>query len=672
MVEAQQARQILDRLVGFELSPVVWKKVPGGKSAGRVQSPAVRLLVEREREIGKFNSKFDFKVTGEFLKGRSKINAVLPINLPDEESATKLLESLSEATFTVDAVEKSPGKRTPPPPFTTSSLQQTANSVLGMSTRATMSAAQKLYQAGKITYMRTDSLNLSAQFIAAAGKYIESEFGAKYHKSRNFKTQSAGAQEAHEAIRPTNPSLVKAGTTPAEVKLYNLIRTRALATQMSEATLEKTTVKIDTSSACHSELVSESNENKDWIPGQARNDDGGKTIATFEAKGEVILFDGFLKVYGKAKDEILPALAVGDELKMKEIIARQNFAKPPARYTEGSLVKELEKRGIGRPSTYATIISTIQTRGYARRGMSDGVEREVIELKIPAETAVANTASVSRAVVTEKTGSDKGKLVPTDIGMAISDFLMDHFTSVVDYDFTAKVERELDESAESKIERNKMLEDFYGPFHKLIIASDGIDRSKVTRARKLGADPKTGEPVYARIARFGGVVQLGDGDDEKKIKPKFAPLPKGARVDTVTLDQALEALKLPRVVGTAKDGEEIIAAIGPFGPYLKAGKYNVSLGKDFDPHTITLAEAEELYEKKKASIIADWGDIKVIIGAYGPYIKGPGRRNNAKIPEGKDPKTITEDEAKKMLAEKPKTVRKTKPAPKKRRKTAKK
>ena len=617
LVKAQQARQILDRLVGFELSPVVWRKVPGGKSAGRVQSPAVRLLVEREREIQNFESSSVFKVTGEFTKEVGQPTAVFKATLsetfPDETTATKFLESLIGANFCVANVEKSPGTKKPAPPFTTSTLQQTANSVFGFSTRTTMNAAQKLYQSGKITYMRTDSLNLSKQFLAAATEYIKKKFGSEYHQFRTYKTKSAGAQEAHEAIRPTDPSVETAGNSDYEQKLYDLIRRRTLATQMADAKIEKTTVTI--------------------------------TPHNFEANGEVILFDGFLKISPSKVSEELPALSVGDELTAREITARQTFARPPARYTEGSLVKKLEELGIGRPSTYATIIGTIQTRGYAEKGDSDGVGREVIELVL--------NGSVSRNIVTEKSGATKGKLLPTASGSVLSDFLGDHFTDIVDYDFTARIETELDEIAEDKLDKTKMLRDFYDPFHALIDGAKTIDRSAVSGVRELGVDLSSGEPVFARIGRFGPMLQLGEGNDEKK--PRFANFPKGARLETITLDQALTMFQLPRTVGTTEDGQEITANIGRFGPYIKVGATFVSI-KNSDPFTIAESEARDLYAAKLAADasknIADFGGgLKILNGRFGPYITDG--KKNVKIPKNDDPTKITAEQAKEMLATAP-------------------
>ncbi len=666
LVQAQQARQILDRIVGFELSPVVWQKVPGGKSAGRVQSPAVRLLVEREREITAFEGSFQFRVTALFTVDGQEVKAELPKRFDTEEAAQAFLESLQGATFTVTGIETSPSTRNPAAPFTTSTLQQGANSRLGFGSKATMASAQKLYQDGKITYMRTDSVNLSGQAIASAKDFITSKYGAEYSQVRQFKTKASGAQEAHEAIRPTDMALERASSNDYDQKLYDLIRRRALASQMAPAKLEKTTITISIST--------------------------GKEA--FQAKGEVILFDGFLKVYGTSKkeDDILPAMASGDTLDLNEATARQTFARPPARYTEGALVKKLEDLGIGRPSTYATIIDTVQTRGYVVRGDGEGMPRDVIQLAYvpqaqarvaasgaaPAEPSVASEAGadsptgpaasdlretlvksfddgsgVVRGVLQEKTGADRGKLVPTPAGELIADFLGNHFEQVVDYDFTADVEKEFDAIADDKLARNDMLAKFYGPFHKLITESGGIDRSKVGASRPVGTDPKTGKIITARFGRFGPMLQLGEAEDDEK--PKFAPMPAGAKIETVTLEQALEAFKLPRLVGQTKDGQDIKANVGRFGPYIQIGKLYVSI-KPLDPRDITLDQALELYaEKLKAEAeknIADFGDgVKVLNGRYGPYITDG--KKNAKIPKDTDPKTITHEQAKTMLKEAP-------------------
>ena len=615
LVQAQQARQILDRLVGFELSPVVWQKVPGGKSAGRVQSPAVRLLVEREREIMKFAGSSQFKVTAVFIHDNQEFKAELNQKFDSEAAAHEFLTSLKPATFTVSDISKTPGTRNPAAPFTTSTLQQEANARLGFSSKATMASAQRLYQDGKITYMRTDSVNLSGQAIASATDFIKRLYGPDYSTVRKFKTKSASAQEAHEAIRPTDISRETVTSNEYDQKLYDLIRRRTLASQMSAAKLEKTTISIDIQ---------------------------GNDTLHFEAKGEVITFDGFLRVYGGGKDEILPKLHTGDTLETHDITARQTFARPPSRYTEGSLVKKLEDLGIGRPSTYATIIDTVQTRGYVEKGDSEGQPRDVIVLSY-------NGEEVSRDIVQEKTGSTRGKLIPTPSGELIADFLTDHFTQIVDYDFTANVETEFDKIAAADLAKSAMLHGFYTPFHKLIEQSGGIDRSKVGANREVGIDPKSGKPILARFGRFGPMLQLGATDDEDK--PRFAPLPKGAKIETVTLEQALEMFKLPRVVGQTEDGQDIKANIGRFGPYIQVGKLFVSI-KPEDPHTITLEKARELYAAKLQAEaeknIADFGDgVKVLNGRFGPYITDGTK--NAKIPKDTDPKAITHEQALELL-----------------------
>ena len=695
LVQAQQARQILDRLVGFELSPVVWQKVPGGKSAGRVQSPAVRLLVEREREIMKFEGSSQFKVTAIFIHDNQEFKAELNQKFDSEAAAHEFLASLKPATFTVSDISKTPGTRNPAAPFTTSTLQQEANAKLGFSSKATMASAQRLYQDGKITYMRTDSVNLSGQAIASTTDFIKRLYGPDYSTVRKFKTKSASAQEAHEAIRPTDITRETVTSNEYDQKLYDLIRRRTLASQMSAAKLEKTTVVISiektlvspSSSRVHSPLVSppeilrersaetsaprerftasvggdetSSTDSIDQLKPRATSQkksglalagpglfyDDVREAATadlhFEAKGEVITFDGFLRVYGGGKDEILPKLHTGDTLETHEVTARQTFARPPARYTEGSLVKKLEDLGIGRPSTYATIIDTVQTRGYVEKGDSEGQPRDVIVLNY-------NGEEVSRDVVQEKTGSTRGKLIPTPSGELIADFLTDHFTQIVDYDFTANVETEFDKIAAANLAKSAMLHGFYTPFHKLIEQSGGIDRSKVGANREVGIDPKSGKPILARFGRFGPMLQLGATDDEDK--PRFAPLPKGAKIETVTLEQALEMFKLPRVVGQTEDGQDIKANIGRFGPYIQVGKLFVSI-KPEDPHTITLEKARELYAAKLQAEaeknIADFGDVKVLNGRFGPYITDGTK--NAKVPKDTDPKTITHEQALEIL-----------------------
>lgn len=621
LVRAQQARQILDRIVGFELSPVVWQKVPGGKSAGRVQSPAVRLLVEREREIESFEGSFTFKITAEFVSDGDTLKAELPKRFDTENEAQTFLQSLIGTSFTVSDVTTSPSTRNPSAPFTTSTLQQEANSRLGFSAKATMSAAQKLYQEGKITYMRTDSVTLSGQAIAAAKDYIVQTFGANYSQVRAFKTKSASAQEAHEAIRPTNMSNERASSNEYDQKLYNLIRTRTLASQMAPAKLEKTVITITINNGQASKLY-------------------------FEAKGEVIIFDGFMRVYGGGKKEadILPAVKSGDTLDLALAGAKQVFARPPARYSEGALVKKLEDLGIGRPSTYATIINTVQVRGYAEKGEGEGNPRELITLQL-------EKGQIKREIIEEKTGSDKGKLVPTAAGEVVSDFLTNHFDKIVDYGFTAKAEAEFDLIATGALARNTMLASFYKPFHELIEQSGGIDRSTVAQARVIGLDPKSGKPILARFGRFGPMLQLGSADD-KDNKPQFAPLPAGKKIDTVTLEEALRAFQLPRKLGETANGETIKANVGRFGPYVQIGKLFVSI-KPLDPHDITLDQALELYadkvKKEAEKNILDFGDgIKVLNGRYGPYISDGVK--NAKIPKTIEPASVTHEQAKELLA----------------------
>lgn len=631
LVEAQQARQILDRIVGFELSPVVWQKVPGGKSAGRVQSPAVRLLVEREHEIDTFAGSSQFKVTAIFAAGGQELKAELKQRFDSEEEARAFLESLAGATFTVTDISKSPSSRNPAAPFTTSTLQQEANSKLGMGSRATMASAQKLYQEGRITYMRTDSVNLSSQAIAASADYIKRLYGIEYSHVRKFKTKSAGAQEAHEAIRPTDVTRESVSGSDYDQRLYDLIRRRTLASQMAPAKLENTTITISINDG---EKQNNSSKTNDKL--------------VFEAKGQVVLFDGFLRVYGGGKDDtILPTVKSGDQLQRHSVEARQVFARPPARYTEGTLVKKLEELGIGRPSTYATIMNTIQTRGYAEKGDSEGVPRDVILLQL-----IDN--KIEREIIQEKTGSNKGKLVPTPAGELISGFLTDHFDRVVDYGFTADVEKDFDDIAGDRLARNTMLEKFYAPFHALIEQSGNIDRRTVGANREVGIDPKSGKPIIARFGRFGPMLQLGSSDD-KADKPQFAPLPKGAKIETVTLEQALHAFELPRLVGQTEDGQDIKANVGRFGPYIQIGKLYVSL-KDIDPREVTQEQARELYAAKlKAEAeknIADFGDgIKILNGRFGPYVTDGSK--NAKIPKDTDPKDITRDQAVELLANAP-------------------
>ena len=657
MVSSQQARQTLDMLVGYDLSDIVRKKVPGAKSAGRVQSPALRLIVEKEREIEKFASKSTFKVAGKFSNQNANVtdpesSEIFEANL--EKSTLKsadevksLFNSLAPAVFSVANIEQAEGTKANPVPFTTAALQIEANSRLGYSAKTTMSAAQGLYQAGLITYHRTDSLNLSGEAIAAISNYIKQAFGENYVQVRRFHTKDASAQEAHEAIRPTNISQEIAGKNDYEKKLYQLIRTRTLATQMKNAVVAKTTVDITPST--DPELH-------------------------FTAKGEVVIFDGFLRIYGKNKDTLLPQLNVGDQLNVHNLIAKQTYSKPPARYTEGSLVKKLEELGIGRPSTYASIINAIQVRNYVTNGESEGTERNLQEIILHGHHSVldqdAAPNSISEDTVKEKTGANKGKLLPTPVGELVSDFLCENFENIVDYDFTAGIEEQLDKIAEHKLTRLKMLRDFYTPFAETVGASAMANR--YNSATELGIDPKTNKKVYAKIGRNGGFIQLGENEKEAGEKPIFVPLPAGKTVKTVTLELALKQLELPqlpRLVGTAPDGTELIAANGPFGPYLKAGNYNIPLSrtdKAESPYTISFDLANELYQKKKSSIIADWGEVKIINGPFGPYIKGPAvkpasgkgrpRPNNIKIPADVDPKSLTLEKATELLNSKTTTT----------------
>lgn len=700
MVASQQARQTLDMLVGYDLSDIVRKKVPGAISAGRVQSPALRLVVEREKEIEKFDSKYNFKLTGEFiLKDATSTDiAITKKSMPagsieekffmatydgkspeSEDEARTLLEILSRSKFSVKEVEETEGVKANPVPFTTAALQIEANSKLGFSSKTTMSAAQGLYQAGLITYHRTDSLNLSSQAVTAIAKYIETTFGKNYLKVRHFKTKDAQAQEAHEAIRPTDVTRTTAGKNDYEKRLYQLIWSRTVATQMANAKIAKTTIRITaTSSVGLASATSNSVVNSALLADSTAGRTPGRDFATakeavaseftertFSAKGEIVIFDGFLRVYGKSKDIELPKVAKGDVLDYLQISAKQTFAKPPARYTEGSLVKKLEELGIGRPSTYASIMTAIQARKYVEKGESEGEERDVVLLSVTSTNFNAPSAgdaaegtfarAVDKTIVKEKFGANKGKLIPTSIGELVSGFLIENFKNIVDYKFTANIEKDLDLIADAKLERVKMLRDFYGPFRDTVLAANGVER--YNNARLLGHHPDNGKPIYAKVGKRGGFIQLGDNEKEANEKPVFAPLPKRKSVKTVTLEQALKQLalpSLPRSLGNAPDGVELIAANGPFGPYLKGGKYNIPI-KDFDPYTVTLEEVLPLYQAKVDSIIADFGEIMIINGAYGPYVKGPGRRNNAKIPKDVEPRTITLEMAQKMLEEKPKT-----------------
>ncbi len=620
LVQAQQARQALDYLVGFELSPVLWRKVAPKLSAGRVQSVAVRLIVERERELEAFTPESTFKLEAIFiLEDGTELVSEAPVKFTSQEEVEKILKEFSDSTFTVADISKKPGTRNPSAPFTTSTLQQEASSKLGYSPRTTMSLAQRLYEAGHITYMRTDSLNLSGDALSAMTRYIKGEYGEEYHQVRTFKTKSAGAQEAHEAIRPTDVRKSEAGADEQQKKLYSLIWRRALASQMAPAKLERTTMTINAS----------------------------KSSQTLEAKGEIVVFDGFLKVYGRSGDDkLLPDIKTGDSLNLDRATATENLSRGPARYTEASLVKKLEEMGIGRPSTYASTIATIQSRGYVERGDVEGIEQEITILEL-------KDRKVSISHPTIEYGKDSNKLVPTDTGLVVTDFLVKHFSDVMEYDFTKEIEDELDEIAEGNKKRVEVLKHFYEPFHHLVEKTADISRAEASQARLVGNDPKSGLPIYARFGRYGAMLQKGEQSDDPK--PQFAPMPTGAKIETVTLEQALEMFQLPRLVGKTEDGKEIKANIGRFGPYIVVEKLFVSI-KPLDPHTITLDEARELYAAKLKSEaeknIADFGDgIKVLNGRFGPYITNGTK--NAKIPKETDPKSITHDQAKTLLAAAP-------------------
>ncbi len=621
LVEAQQARQALDYLVGFELSPVLWRKVAPKLSAGRVQSVAVRLIVDREREIESHLPESSFKISANFESvNGDELKAEASGKLATAEEVKQLFNIYKDSKFSVADVVKKPGSRNPSAPFITSSLQQEAAARLGYSPRTTMQLAQRLYEAGHITYMRTDSLNLSKQFLGAATSYIKKEFGDNYHQFRTFKTKSSGAQEAHEAIRPTDPSRKTAGADEQQNKLYNLIWRRTLASQMAPAVVEKTEVVVESSGSKPVRLV---------------------------AKGEVLTFDGFIRVYGRSGDDtLLPNLKTGDKLILNSAESIEALSRGPARYTEATLVKALEERGIGRPSTYASIISTIQSREYVERTDVEGVQREIRHITLAQGT-------ISDRSETFEYGKDSNKLVPTDRGQVVTDFLVKHFGEVVDYDFTKSIEQELDDVADSTKTRLEVLNDFYGPFSRLVKASDDISRSEAAQTRLVGQDPKSKKPIYARFGRFGPMLQLGEQGDESD-KPQFASLPRGEKIETISLEKALKAFELPRLVGHTASGEEIKANIGRFGPYIQIGKLFVSI-KPHDPHDITLEESLELYKAKlkaeKEKFIAKFGDIQVLKGRYGPYVTDG--KKNATIPKTQDPTKLTEAEARKILDEAP-------------------
>lgn len=617
LVNAQQARRVLDRLVGYELSPVLWKKVQAGLSAGRVQSVAVRLIVEREREIHDFTAESSFRITAEFQVNDESFTAELNTRFKSEAEVTAFLESCKAAEYTVIDVSEKPSLRNPSAPFTTSTLQQEAARRLGFSVRQTMTIAQRLYENGHITYMRTDSTNLSGQAIAAAGDYIKQNFGEQYHKVRQYKTKNSSAQEAHEAIRPTNFKALSAGADASQEKLYQLIWRRALASQMSPAKTLKTEVAI-----------SVSNRSEQFI-----------------AKGEVLQFEGFLKVYGGGKDDaLLPRLKINDTPNASLISAHESFSRAPARYSEASLVKTLEEQGIGRPSTYAPTISTIQTRGYVERVDLEGIERTAKHFEL-------KDGAIIQSEQTEVYGADKGKLMPTHLADVTTDFLVKYFDSIINTGFTAQAEERLDKVAEGSVVWQDAIKDFYTLFHPLVEKAGDASRQETSQARLLGNDPKTNAPIYARFGRYGPMLQRGEVEGEKK--PDFAPMPTGVRLEDVTLEEALTMFSLPRLVGQTTDGKDIKANIGRFGPYVQVDKLFVSI-KPHDPFSITESEARELYEKKLEAIanreikIFEKEKISILNGQYGPYVTDG--KKNARIPKATDPKTITLEQAKEMLA----------------------
>lgn len=629
LVDAQQARRVLDRIVGFELSPVLWKKIKPALSAGRVQSVVVRLIMEREHEIKNFRPEQFYRVNARFATADgTAVGAELSKRLADDAQARELLADCSGTTFKVSAVNVRPVKKSPAPPFTTSTLQQEAARKLGFTVLQTMMVAQRLYEAGHITYMRTDSLNLSQLALNALAKEIRGNLGEQYLHTRQYHTHSKGAQEAHEAIRPTYVDKQTIEGTAQEKRLYSLIWKRTLASQMADAEIEKTTVEIQPASRQEH----------------------------FTATGEVVRFDGFLKVYLESTDDetdeqtsgILPAMHEGETLSLTEMTATQRFTQQPPRYSEGSLVKKLEELGIGRPSTYATFISTILQREYVERGEKEGTPREYEILTVHPD------GKISRSTRTETVGSERGKLVPTDIGEVVNEYLTENFPDILDYNFTAQTEERFDDIARGKLGWHQEIQTFYDDFHP------GVDRALNTRTehrvgeRILGTDPATGRPVSVKIGRFGPMIQLGDGEGDEK--PQFASLLKGQSVSTITLEEALKLFEFPRLIGSFED-QDVTVAIGRFGPYVKhAGKF-VSIPKELSPAHITLDEAVELIEKKRAAdanktlkTFDEDADMQILNGRYGPYIKYKG--GNFKIPKTvADPAALTLDECRKIVAE---------------------
>ena len=621
LVNAQQARRVLDRIVGFELSPVLWRKVKPALSAGRVQSVAVRLIVEREREVNAFVSESWYRVTAVFeVPGengeKAEVRAELGSRFKTKEEAHAFLESCKDASFKITDVVTRPSKKSPAPPFTTSTLQQEAARKLGFSVSQTMVLAQHLYENGQITYMRTDSVNLSDLALGTSRETITSLMGEKYVKTRQYATKSKGAQEAHEAIRPTYMANETISGSAQEQKLYELIWKRTIASQMADAELEKTTATIS---------VSNSNE-------------------TFVATGEVITFDGFLRVYKESYDDeseqedegrLLPPLAVGQMLEKAEILATQRFTQCPPRYTEASLVRKMEELGIGRPSTYAPTISTIQQRGYVEKGSKEGVKRSYDILKLKA-------GKITESSKSEMTGNEKAKLLPTDVGIVVNDFLMEYFPGIMDYNFTANVEKEFDEVAEGEKEWTGMMDLFYQEFHPLVDKTMNIKTEHKVGERILGTDPVSGKPVSVKIGRFGPIIQIGSAEDEEK--PRFAQLAKGFTIETITLEEALDAFKLPRTLGDFEE-KTVTVGVGRFGPYVRHNNAFVSIPKGTDPMAISLEEAVDLIKAKREAaenkVIKTFEEepgLQILNGRYGPYIAY--EKKNYKIPENVEPKDL--------------------------------
>ena len=633
LVNAQQARRVLDRIVGFQLSPILWRKVKPALSAGRVQSVAVRLIVEREREIQDFVSEAAYRVTANFIlpDGKTILKAELNRRLKTKEEAQAFLKACQQATFTIDDISKKPVRKSPAPPFTTSTLQQEAARKLGYSVSQTMMIAQRLYESGFITYMRTDSFNLSDLALGTAKDAILESYGEKYYKFRQYHTKSKGAQEAHEAIRPTYIAKAEIDGTAQERKLYDLIRKRTIACQMADAELERTTISVD-------------------INGLKEK---------FVATGEVVVFDGFLQVYHESTDDdqekeqgntLLPVVHLQDALQLKEATATERFTQRPARYTEATLVRRLEELGIGRPSTYAPTIQTIQNREYVIKGDKEGTERAYSILTL-------NKKGIQESTKTEMVGADRNKLMPTDIGIVVNDFLMEYFQLVMDYNFTAKVEKEFDAIAEGEENWTKVIDNFYQVFHPVVEQTAAIRTEHKVGERQLGIDPKSGKPVFVKIGRFGPVAQIGESNAEKdNEKPQFATLLKGQSIETITLEEALKLFELPRTVGEY-EGKVVVAAIGRFGPFIRHDGKFVSIPKDKNPISITLEEAIELIQQKREKDenrfikkFEEDPELEILNGRYGPYIAYKGK--NYRIPKtGYTPAEMTLADCMKLVSE---------------------